>query len=77
MRKKLGCSLILLLSTLALSGCMLLRPIGPCYGVGCSAFTSNQPGKTHASKPAEQKDPNQKGFFARHLPRWAQSPQGN
>jgi hypothetical protein len=80
MRKKLGLSLILLLSTVSLAGCLLLRPVGPCYGVGCPALTSNsaaQPSKTQAAKQPEQKDPNKKSFFARHLPKWAQSSQGN
>jgi hypothetical protein len=78
MRKKLGLLLILLVSTLYLPGCIFFRPVGPCYGIGCPALTSSQaPGKGQASKPPEQKDPNKKGFFARHLPKWAQSPQGN
>jgi hypothetical protein len=77
MRKRLGCSLILLLSTVYMSGCVYFRPVGPCYGVGCSALASKEPAKTQASKPPEQKDPNKKNFFARHLPKWAQSPEGN
>jgi hypothetical protein len=80
MRKKLGYLLILCLSTICLSSCMYLRPMGPCYGVGCPALTSSstaQPGKAQAAKRPQQKDPNKPGFFARHLPKWAQSPQGN
>jgi hypothetical protein len=80
MRKKLGFLLILMLSTVSLSGCLFLRPVGPCYGVGCPALTSEQaarPGKAQASKAPAQKDPNKKSFFARVLPKWAQSPPGN
>lgn len=80
MRKKLGYSLILMLSTVCLSSCLLLRPVGPCYGVGCPALTSNsaaQQDKAQASKQPKPKDPNKQSFFARHLPKWAQSPQGN
>jgi hypothetical protein len=80
MRKMLGCLLILMLSTICLSNCMIFRPVGPCYGVGCPALTSEQAGqsgKAQSAKQPEQKDPNKKGFFARHLPKWAQSPQGN
>ncbi len=78
MRKKLGYLLILMLSAVCLSSCMILRPIGPCYGVGCPALTSAQaaqPGKAQAARQPEQKDPNKKSFFARLLPKWAQSPQ--
>jgi len=42
MRKKLGYLLILLVSAIVLPGCIYLRPMGPCYGVGCPALTSSQ-----------------------------------
>jgi hypothetical protein len=89
MRKKLGCLLILLLSTVYLSGCIYLRPVGPCYGVGCSALTSGkvaqsgqpaQPGQAataQASKAPDQKPTAKKGFFSRLLPKWAQPNQRN
>jgi hypothetical protein len=80
MRKKFGYSLVLMLSTICLCSCLLLRPVGPCYGIGCPALTSNstaQATKTQAAKQPDQKDPNKKNFFARHLPKWAQSSQGN
>jgi hypothetical protein len=83
MRKSLGCLLILLLSTVYLSGCVYLRPVGPCYGVGCSALTSGkvaqsgQPGKAQASKAPDQKATPKKSLLARLLPKWAQPNQGN
>jgi hypothetical protein len=42
MRKTTGGLLLLLLSALTLSGCLVLRSEGPCYGVGCRAFTTPQ-----------------------------------
>jgi hypothetical protein len=42
MRKKLEGILILSLCAISLSGCIYLRQTGPCYGVGCPAFTSGQ-----------------------------------
>lgn len=42
MRKNLGSLLFLLFSALCLSGCLNLRPLGPCYGVGCPALSSQQ-----------------------------------
>jgi hypothetical protein len=30
-------ALLILLSTFSLAGCYLLRPTGPCFGVGCPA----------------------------------------
>jgi hypothetical protein len=40
MRKTIGLLLILGVSTLGLSGCFR-RVTGPCYGVGCPAFSSS------------------------------------
>jgi len=41
MRKTIGFLLILGVSTLSLMGCSFGRVAGPCYGVGCPAFTSS------------------------------------
>lgn len=41
-----------LLSLLALSGCMVLRTGGPCYGVGCHAFTAPQGSQSASVAPA-------------------------
>jgi hypothetical protein len=46
MRKTIGLLLILSVSTLGLSGCLFRRVTGPCYGVGCPAFTSSGTQKT-------------------------------
>jgi hypothetical protein len=36
---------LILLSTFSLAGCYLLRPSGPCFGVGCPARTVGQNGQ--------------------------------
>jgi hypothetical protein len=36
---------LILLSTFSLAGCYLLRPTGPCFGVGCPAHTVGQNGQ--------------------------------
>jgi len=80
MRKMLGCLLILMISTLCLSGCLYFRPVGPCYGIGCPALSSSETAQGGNAKTAQApppKDPNKKSFLARILPKWAQSPQGN
>jgi hypothetical protein len=41
MRKTIGFLLILGVSTLSLMGCSFGRVAGPCYGVGCPAFSSS------------------------------------
>src|SRR5882762_9427104 len=46
MRKTIGFLLILGVSTLGLSGCFFRRVAGPCYGVGCPAFSSSGTQKT-------------------------------
>jgi hypothetical protein len=46
-----GCLLILLVSTLCLTGCLYLRPVGPCYGVGCPALTSSQNAPQNQGQP--------------------------
>jgi hypothetical protein len=46
MRKTIGFLLILGVSTLSLSGCYFRRAAGPCYGVGCPAFSSSGTQKT-------------------------------
>lgn len=48
MRKHAGILLILILcvSLLGVSGCLFTRVAGPCYGVGCPAFTSSGTQKT-------------------------------
>jgi len=46
MRKTIGFLLILGVSTLYLSGCFFSRVAGPCYGVGCPAFSSSGTQKT-------------------------------
>jgi len=46
MRKTIGLLLILGVSTLGLSGCLFRRVAGPCYGVGCPAFSSSGAQKT-------------------------------
>jgi len=38
-------ALLILLSTFSLAGCYLLRPTGPCFGVGCPARTVGQNGQ--------------------------------
>jgi hypothetical protein len=48
MRKTIGFLLILGVSTLGLSGCFFTRVAGPCYGVGCPAFSSSGTQKTAA-----------------------------
>ncbi len=58
MRNKLGCLLILLVSTLCLTGCIYLRPIGPCYGVGCPAFSSSQSAQHSQAQPAQPQSQN-------------------
>jgi hypothetical protein len=47
-----GAFLIALLSLLMFSGCMVLRPSGPCYGVGCHAFTVPQGSQAQNVAPA-------------------------
>ena len=46
MRKTIGLLLILGVSTLGLTGCFFRRVAGPCYGVGCPAFSSSGTQKT-------------------------------
>jgi len=46
MRKTIGFLLILGVSALSLSGCFFSRLAGPCYGVGCPAFSSSGTQKT-------------------------------
>jgi hypothetical protein len=48
MTKNAGVLLILVLcvSLLGVSGCFFTRVAGPCYGVGCPAFTSSGTQKT-------------------------------
>jgi hypothetical protein len=46
MKTAAGGLLLVLLSVVSLSGCM--HSTGPCYGVGCHAFTGAQP---QASQP--------------------------
>jgi hypothetical protein len=41
MRKNIGFLLTLGVSTLSLMGCSFGRVAGPCYGVGCPAFSSS------------------------------------
>jgi hypothetical protein len=42
--KKIGFLLMVGVATLSVSGCLYRRMAGPCYGVGCPAFTgSTQP----------------------------------
>jgi hypothetical protein len=54
MRKTIGFLLILGVSTLSLSGCFFRRVAGPCYGVGCPAFSSSGTQKTAAvPQPAD------------------------
>jgi len=55
---------LLILSTFSLAGCYLLRPTGPCFGVGCPARTVGQNGQYKKgegpkSQPAnaQNKDP--------------------
>ena len=36
---------LILLSTFSLEGCYLLRPSGPCFGVGCPARTVGENGQ--------------------------------
>src|SRR3984957_16015975 len=36
---------LILLSTFSLAACYLLRPTGPCFGVGCPAHTVGQNGQ--------------------------------
>ena len=36
---------LILLSTFSLAGCYLLRPTGPCFGVGCPTHTVGQNGQ--------------------------------
>ena len=48
MRKTTGFLLILGVSTLSLSGCLFTRVAGPCYGVGCPAFSSSGTQKSAA-----------------------------
>jgi len=52
MRKSLGSLLILIVSTLCFSGCLYLRPVGPCYGIGCPALTSQQVPRNAGAQPA-------------------------
>ncbi len=57
-------AVILVFSTLSLTGCYFLRPTGPCFGVGCPARTVGQNGqykkgegpKTQSAN-AQAKDP--------------------
>jgi hypothetical protein len=53
MRKNIGWLLILGVSTLSLTGCLFRRVAGPCYGVGCPAFSASGTQKTAvAPQPA-------------------------
>jgi len=36
---------LILLSTFSLAGCYLLRPTGPCFGVGCPAHSVGENGQ--------------------------------
>jgi hypothetical protein len=80
MRKNLGFLLILVLSTLCFSGCLYLRPLGPCYGVGCPALTSQQTPQNAGAQPATpssqaaQNQPSQSQSAA-NQPGWAQTSQ--
>jgi len=47
-----GSILLALLSLLALSGCMVLRTGGPCYGVGCHAFAAPQASQARSVAPS-------------------------
>lgn len=50
--KRNGGLVLPLLSLLALSGCMVLRTSGPCYGVGCHAFTAPQGSQAQSVAPS-------------------------
>jgi hypothetical protein len=53
MRKKAGRVSVLFLFAIFLSSCVYLRPVGPCYGFGCPAFTqgpTSQPTKAENKK---------------------------
>jgi hypothetical protein len=51
MKTKFGFLLMIGMTTLSLSGCLLHRMAGPCYGVGCPSFTqSNAPKVAQSSK---------------------------
>lgn len=41
----LSAAFLLFLSTFSLAGCYLLRPTGPCFGVGCPAHTVGENGQ--------------------------------
>jgi hypothetical protein len=58
--KKLGAVLILFFCALPFSACAI-RETGPCYGVGCPAFTSKgAPATPPAAQSAPAQDPTQK-----------------
>jgi hypothetical protein len=46
MKKKIGGVVIVLLSTLSLPACTLMRSVGPCYGYGCHGSSAPQSGQT-------------------------------
>jgi hypothetical protein len=60
---------LVLASLLFLSACAYLRPVGPCYGIGCPAFSSTtapQPAKSAAlSQPPAAKNKGGKSFAAK------------
>src|ERR1700722_4321957 len=60
---------LVIASLLSLSACAYLRPVGPCYGVGCPAFSSAaapQPAKSAAlSQPPAAKNKSAKSFAAK------------
>jgi len=75
MRKTIGFALILCASTLSLSGCLLTRVAGPCYGVGCPSFTSSsQPKVAQTPIPADATPQGQQAASAQPMPTSSSQP---
>jgi len=48
---------LILLSTFSLAGCYLLRPTGPCFGVGCPAHTVGENGQYKKDEGPKSQQP--------------------
>jgi hypothetical protein len=52
---------LLILSTCSLTGCYLLQPTGPCFGVGCPAHTVGQNGQYKKGEGPKSQPANAQG----------------
>jgi hypothetical protein len=48
---------LIILSTFSLAGCYLLRPTGPCFGVGCPAHTVGENGQYKKGEGPKSQQP--------------------